>query len=88
MSNGKKKGEGNTGNGYSYLCWAFIEADNFAMHFGTEAKQFYEHKKARTHPVIARKALANKLACACFKISASMSKFKTAKKARNPGNQF
>src|SRR5471030_746642 len=66
MSNGKKKGEGNTRNGNPYLCWAFIEAANFAMHFSAEARQFYERKKARTNPVIARKALAHKLARACF----------------------
>src|SRR3984957_8637693 len=66
MSNGKKKGEGNTKNGNPYLCWAFIEAANFAMHFSAEARQFYERKKARTNPVIARKALAHKLARACF----------------------
>ena len=66
MSNGKKKSEGNTRNGNPYLCWAFIEAANFAMHFSTEARQFYERKKARTNSVIARKALAHKLARACF----------------------
>ena len=65
-SNGKKKGQGNTRNGNPYLCWAFIEAANFAMHFSTEARQFYERKKARTNSVIARKALAHKLARACF----------------------
>ncbi len=66
MSNGKKKGKGNTRNGNPYLCWAFIEAANFAMRFSAEARQFYERKKARTNPIIARKALAHKLARACF----------------------
>lgn len=66
MSNGKKKGEGNTRNGNPYLCWAFIEAANFAMHFSTEARRFYERKKAKTNSVLARKALAHKLARACF----------------------
>jgi len=28
MSNGKKKGEGNTKNGNKYLAWAFVEAAN------------------------------------------------------------
>ena len=65
-SNGKKKGEGNTRNGNPYLSWAFIEAANFSMRFSTEARQFYERKKARTNPVVARKALAHKLARACF----------------------
>jgi transposase len=44
MSNGKKKGEGNTRNGNKYLSWAFIEAANFALRFSTEAKRFYERK--------------------------------------------
>jgi transposase len=66
MSNGKKKGEGNTKNGNPYLSWAFMEAANFAMRFNSEAKRFYERKKARTNPILARKALAHKLARACF----------------------
>jgi transposase len=66
MSNGKKKGEGNTKNGNPYLSWAFMEAANFAMRFSTEAKRFYERKKAKSNPILARKALAHKLARACF----------------------
>jgi transposase len=66
ISNGRKKGEGNTKNGNPYLCWAFIEAANHAIRLSAEAKSFYERKKAKTGPVIARKALAHKLARACF----------------------
>ncbi|MBP0633719.1 IS110 family transposase [Cupriavidus sp. AcVe19-1a] len=68
LSNGKKKGEGNTKNGNKYLSWAFVEAANFAMRFCAEAKRFYERKKAKTNPIVARKALAHKLARACFHI--------------------
>jgi transposase len=64
-SNGRKKGEGNTRNGNKYLAWAFIEAANFALRFCDEAKRFYERKKARTNSIVARKALAHKLARAC-----------------------
>jgi transposase len=67
-SNGRKKGEGNTRNGNRYLSWAFIEAANFAQRYCAEAKRFYERKKARTNPIVARKALAHKLARACFHI--------------------
>jgi transposase len=68
-SNGKKKGEGNTKNGNKYLAWAFIEeAANFARRYCAEAKRFYERKKARTSNVVAIKALAHKLARACFHI--------------------
>jgi len=65
-SNGKKKGEGNTKNGNKYLAWAFVEAANFALRYCAEAKRFYERKKARTNRVVAIKALAHKLARACF----------------------
>lgn len=68
MSNGKKKGEGNTKNGNKYLSWAFVEAANFALRFCPEAKRFYERKKAKTNTVVAIKALAHKLARACFHI--------------------
>jgi len=65
-SNGKKKGEGNTKNGNPYLSWAFIEAANFALRHCAQAKRFYERKKAKSNPILARKALAHKLARACF----------------------
>ena len=68
LSNGKKKGEGNTKNGNKYLSWAFVEASNFAIRYCGEAKRFYERKKARTNTIVARKALAHKLARACFHI--------------------
>jgi len=67
-SNGKKKGEGNTKNGNKYLAWAFVEAANFALRYCPEAKRFYERKKAKTKNVIAIKALAHKLARACYHI--------------------
>ncbi len=65
-SNGKKKGEGNVKNGNKYLAWAFVEAAVYAMRFNAEAKRFYERKKAKTNNVVAVKALAHKLARACF----------------------
>jgi len=65
-SNGKKKGEGNSKNGNKYLAWAFVEAANFALRYCPEAKRFYERKKAKTNSVVAIKALAHKLARACF----------------------
>lgn len=67
-SNGKKKGEGNTKNGNKYLAWAFVEAANFARRYSAEAKRFYERKKAKTNNAVAIKALAHKLARACYHI--------------------
>lgn len=65
-SNGKKKGAGNTKNGNKYLAWAFVEAAVYAMRFNAEAKRFYDRKKAKTNNVVAIKALAHKLARACY----------------------
>jgi transposase len=66
LSNGKKKGEGNVRNGNKYLAWAFIEAANMARRWCPEARRFYDRKKARTNAVVATKALAHKLARACY----------------------
>jgi transposase len=66
VSNGKKKGQGNVKNGNAYLAWAFIEAANYAHRYCPEAKRFYERKKARTNNIVATKALAHKLARACY----------------------
>ena len=67
-SNRKKKGEGNVKNGNKYLAWAFVEAANFAVRFCPEAKRFYERKKATTNNIVATKAVAHKLARACYHI--------------------
>jgi transposase len=67
-SNRKKKGEGNVKNGNKYLAWAFVEAANFAVRFCPEAKRFHERKKAKTNNIVATKALAHKLARACYHI--------------------
>src|SRR5574337_1163067 len=62
ISNGKKKGEGNTKNGNKYLAWAFVEAAHFALRYCAQAKRFYERKKSKTNNVVAIKALALSLA--------------------------
>lgn len=66
VSNGKKKGEGNTKNGNRYLSWAFVEAANFAIRYCEPAKKFYQRKKAKRNATVAIKAVAHKLARACF----------------------
>jgi transposase len=67
-SNRRKKGEGNVKNGNKYLAWAFVEAANFARRFCAEAGRFHARKKAKTNNVVATKALAHKLARACYHI--------------------
>lgn len=78
-SNGKKKGEGNTKNGNKYLAWAFVEAANFARRYSPQAKRFYERKKTRTNNVVATKALAHKLARACYHILKEGKPFETTR---------
>lgn len=65
-SNGKKKGEGNTRNGNPYLSWAYAEAATFARRFQPPARRYYDRKQALTHPAVAAKALAHKLARASY----------------------
>src|SRR6266403_2136804 len=65
-SNNKKKGEGNTKNGNEYLSWAFVEAAHLALRSCPPAKRFYERKKRQRNATVATKALAHKLARACY----------------------
>jgi transposase len=68
ISNGKKKGAGNAKNGNPYLAWAFVEAANFAVRFSDSARKFYQRKKAKRNGIVAIKAVAHKLARACYHI--------------------
>jgi transposase len=68
MSNGKRKGQGNTKNGNKYLAWAFVEAAHFAIRFNPEVRRFYQRKQAKTNEIVALKAVAHKLARACYYI--------------------
>jgi transposase len=67
-SQGKRKGSGNTKNGNKYRAWAFIEAANFAIRYNPCVKRFYQRKKERTNGVVAIKAVAHKLARACYHV--------------------
>jgi len=66
LSNGKRKGQGNTKNGNKYVAWAFIEAANFAVRYYANIQRFYQRKKSKTQGVVAIKAVAHKLARACY----------------------
>ena len=68
ISNGKKKGQGNTKNGNKYLAWAFVEAAHFAIQFNSKIKSYSQRKKAKTKGVVAIKAVAHKLCRACYYI--------------------
>jgi hypothetical protein len=49
-----------------YLAWAFIEAANFAVRSYEVANRYYHRKASKTNTILARKALAHKLARASF----------------------
>ncbi len=68
LSNGKRKGQGNSKNGNKYLAWAFVEAAHFAIRYEPQIAQFYHRKRAKTKVVVALKAVAHKLARACYYI--------------------
>lgn len=66
ISNGKYKGQGNKKNGNKYLAWAFMEAAHYAAIWSPPIKRYYQRKQARSHVLVAKKAVANKLARACY----------------------
>lgn len=68
LSNGKRKGSGNIKNGNAYLCWAFIEAANFAIRHNETIRKYYQRKQARTKRIVALKAVAHKIARACYHV--------------------
>jgi transposase len=68
LSAGKSKGKGNRKNGNRYLCWAFVEASNFARRFNEKFRSYYQKKSAKTNNIIATKAICNKLARICYYI--------------------
>jgi len=66
-TNGKKKGDGNGKSGNKYLAWAYVEAANFAVRYSPELRAWFQRKHRRSGKrVVAVKALANKLAKACY----------------------
>ncbi len=66
VSNGKKKGENNRKNGNKYLGWAYIEAANYAIRYNETIKKYYQRKNAKKLRVVALKAIAHKIARACY----------------------
>jgi transposase len=76
LSNGKSKGKGNRKNGNPYLAWAYVEAAHFAIRYHKPVRRFYERKQARTHRVVALKAVAHKLARASYYVMRDQLPFK------------
>ena len=66
ISHGKRKGQGNVNNGNLYLAWASIEAAPFAVRFSPRVERLYQRKQAKSHLMVARKAVAHQRARACY----------------------
>ncbi len=66
LSDGKSKGQGNAKNGNRHLGWAFIEASYFARRSYAKFSRYYQRKAAKTHQIVAAKAISNKLARICY----------------------
>ncbi len=65
-SNGKLKGQGKTKNGNRYLAWAWLEVAHFAIRYHAPIRSYYQRKLARSHRLVALKAVAHKLSRAGF----------------------
>ena len=66
MSDGRRKGSGNTKNGNRYLAWAYGEASELARRFDKACRGYYQRKMQRTNAAVAHSALAHKLARAGY----------------------
>lgn len=75
FSNEKRKGRGNRKNGNKYLAWAFVEAAQKARRYCPPAQAFFLRKSIKTNKIVATKALAHKLARACYYIMRDQSDF-------------
>jgi len=75
ISNEKIKGKGNRRNGNKHLSWAYVEAAHNALWHYEYVKRYYQRKMAKTNIVVARKAIAHKLARACYYIIRDQKEF-------------
>ena len=78
-SNGKNKGSGNAKCGNKHLAWAFIEAAHFAVRYDETIRRWFQKKCAKTLQVVAIKAVAHKLARACFHVMKTGTPFDAAR---------
>ena len=66
VSNGKSKGRNNSKNGNRYLGLAYMQAAHMATIWEPRVKRFYQKKQAKCHIMVAKKAVAGKLARAVY----------------------
>ena len=79
ISNGKRKGQGNVKNGHPYLEWASREAAQLAIRCSPTVQRFSQRKQAKSHLMVARKAVAHKLARACYDMMRDLVSFEVHK---------
>ena len=79
LSHEQKKGENNRHNGNKYLAWAFVEAAHYAARFYPRVRRYVERKTAQKNQTVALKALAHKLARACYYILRDQVPFEPAR---------
>jgi transposase len=65
-SHGKRKGQGNVKHGNPSLAWASMEAAQFAIRFSPNVQRFDQRQQAKSHLLVAPKAVAHTLARACY----------------------
>jgi transposase len=75
LSNGKRKGKGNSKNGNPYLSWAYSEAAHFANRYRKPAQKFIQRKRKQTNGIVANRALAHKLARASYYVMRDLVEF-------------
>jgi transposase len=78
-SNHKKKGTGNRKNGNRYLSWAYSEAAHHARRYEPLAARYYARKRSRSHPIVAKRALAAKIARACYYVLRDQTPFDSSR---------
>ncbi len=66
ISNGKIKGCNNRKNGNRYLALAYMQAAHLSAIWEPQVKRFYQKKQAKSHIMVAKKAVAGKLARAIY----------------------
>ena len=79
ISNGKRKGKGNVKNGNPYLSWAYSEAAHFAIRFNAPVQRYYQRKASKTEVPVAYRAVAHKLARACYHVMRQQVPFDVAR---------
>jgi transposase len=76
LSNNKRKADNNVKCGNQYLCWAFVEAANFAKRYDPNCRRWFDRKAAKTSTVLATKALACKLAKAAWHVMSRLTHYR------------